>query len=104
MIERFKDNFMKGVEKLRWFATVFSERLRIEIAVMRLLYRSSEMNRRRDELFVAIGRRVYEFRENPERSVLKDKVVQEAVIEIERVEREMEDLRHRVSEMSGAGI
>ncbi len=43
MLKKVYENFRKGIEKLKWFATLFSERMNIEIAVFKLLYQSDEM-------------------------------------------------------------
>lgn len=104
MLERLKDNFIKGIERIKWFATIFSERLKIEIAVMKLLYRSNEMDEKREEFFKTIGRRVYELKGNPDKNILKDRTVLESVEEIEKLEKEIDELKHKVSELSGAGV
>jgi hypothetical protein len=104
MLERFKDNFIKGIERIKWFATLFSERLKIEIALMKLLYQSNEMDEKREDLFKTIGRRVYELKENPDKNIFKDRVVLESIEGIEKLEKDMDDLKHRVSELSGAGV
>ncbi len=52
----------EGVEKIKWFATLFSERVNIEIAIFKLLYQSDEMTRKRQELLVTIGERVVELK------------------------------------------
>jgi hypothetical protein len=104
MLERFKDSFIKGIERIKWFATLFSERLKIEIALMKLLYQSSEMDEKREDLFKTIGRRVYELKGTPDKNIFKDRAVLESVEGIEKLEKDMDDLKHRVSELSGAGV
>jgi len=104
MIENMKGNFIKGIGRLKWFATVFSERLKIEIALVKLLHQSSEVNEKRDELYNAIGRRVYDLRGNPERNILKDRIVTEAMEGVEKMEKEIDDLKHRFSDLSRSGI
>ena len=103
MFEKLKESFSSGIARIKWFATVFSERLKIEIAVVKLLYQSDEMNKKREELYRTIGRRVYEFKENPEKNILKDRVVAEAVEGIERLDKSLDELKEKVSEVSGAG-
>ena len=103
MFEKLRESFHSGIERIKWFATVFSERLKIEIAVVKLLYQSDEMHKKREELYRTIGRRVYEFKENPEKNILKDRVVAEAVEGIERLDKSLDELKEKVSEVSGAG-
>jgi hypothetical protein len=102
MIEKIKESFGNGMSRIKWFSSVFAERMRIEIAVFRLLYRSGEMEKKREELIGAIGSRVYELRSNPDRNILKDKAVVEAVAAVEKLEKEMEELKQKASEMSSA--
>jgi seryl-tRNA synthetase len=103
MYEKLRESFSGGIERIKWFATVFSERLKIEIAVVKLLYQSDEMQKRRDGLYREIGRRVYDLKGNPEKNILKDRAVAEAIEEIEKLDRDLDELSRRVSEMSGAG-
>jgi hypothetical protein len=103
MLKRILDNFRDGLSRIRWFAGVFSERVRIELAVIKLMYRSDEMEKRRQELFRIIGERVYEVKGNPEKNIFKDKAVVDAMEDIERMEKDIQDLRDRVSEIHGVG-
>jgi hypothetical protein len=100
MIERIKESFRSGVSRVKWFATVFAERMKVEIAVMGLLYRSGEMEKKKGELLRTIGLRVCELKGSSERNLLKDRTVIEAVEEVEKLEKEMEELKQRASEMS----
>lgn len=100
MIRRVKDNFVKGIRQLTWFSSVVAERVKVEIAVVRLLFRSDEMEKQRDRLLRSIGERVYECKGHHDKNVMRDRVVVEAVAEIERIEKEMDELKHRVSEIS----
>lgn len=104
MLKRIKDNFTRGVERIKWFATVFSERLKIEITIVKLLYKSDEMDKRRDELLRDIGRRVYELKGHAERNPLKDRAVLDAVKEIEKIEKDVNELKQKVSEVSSVGV
>jgi hypothetical protein len=103
MIEELRESFSGGIERIKWFATVFSERLKIEIAVVKLLYQSDEMHKKREGLYREIGRRVYELKGNPEKNILKDRAVAEAIEGIEELDKGLDELNRKVSEMSGAG-
>ncbi len=104
MLKQAADNFRKGVERIKWFSSVFSTRLRIEITIVKLLYRSDEMRRQREELLRTIGERVYDMRENPERNVFKDRVTQESIGRIQALEKEIEELNRRVQDVSRVGV
>ncbi|HAM52908.1 MAG TPA: hypothetical protein DCP92_20255 [Nitrospiraceae bacterium] len=100
MWKRIKDNFDSGMGKMRWFSSLLNERMKIEFALMHLLYQSTEMEKKRAELMKTIGERVYELRNGPARLVLGDPVIMETFRKLETLDAEMEDLRKRASEIS----
>ncbi len=104
MFQRVRENFRKGMDKIRWFATVLSERLKIEIAVMKLLFQSDEMEKHREDLLKALGRRVYELRSSPDKNILKDKTVSGTLEEIEKIEKNIDELKQKVSEISSVRV
>ena len=101
MLKRLKLNVDRGIEKIKWFSTVLSERLKIELLVMKLLFQSDKMEKKRDELLKKIGQRVYELKGDPERNVLKDRSVKEALSEIEQINSEIDSTKKKASEISG---
>lgn len=103
MIKGLKKDFIRGVEKIKWFSRIISERLKIEITIIKLLYRSDDMDRTRDEMLLAIGKRVYELKENTEKNLLKDREILESIAEIERLEKEIVELNQKISELTRAG-
>jgi hypothetical protein len=68
-LKKVYENFRRGTEKIRWFATLFSERMNVEIAIFKLLYQSDEMSRKRQELLVTIGERVVELKAHGDKIV-----------------------------------
>lgn len=102
MLNRLKNNFDRGIEKLKWFSSVISERLKIEFIVIKLLFQSDKMEKKRDEMFKKIGQRVYEMRGNSDRHVLKDMFISEAISEIEKINSEIDNTKKKVSEISSS--
>ncbi len=100
MFRRMRENFGRGTEKLRWFATVLSERLKIEIAVLRLLYQSDEMEKNREYLLKILGQRVYDMRGNTDKNILRDKTVSDTLQELEKIKKNIDELKQKASEMS----
>jgi seryl-tRNA synthetase len=100
MWTKIKRNFENGVEKVRWFSSLLSDRFKIEISVMKLLYESDQMEKKRDELLKTIGRRVFELRESSERHILKDRIISESISEIEQISGEIETTKKKASEIS----
>ena len=79
---------------------MLSDRLKIELSVMKLLYESEQMEKKRDELMKKIGQRVLEMREHADRQVLKDRVIMDTMSEIEKIDQEIEQTRKKASEIS----
>jgi hypothetical protein len=100
MFKRLKDNFDSGIEKIKWFSSLLSDRVKIEYFVMKLLYQSEQMGKKRDELIKTIGLRVYELKGYPDRQILKDRVIIEALNEIEKINNEINETKKKASELS----
>jgi len=98
-MKKLIDDFRQGLERLRWFATVFAERLKIEIAIFRLLYESDRITKTREELLRKIGERVMQLKDRQDKNILKDSLVIEAVAEISKLEKSIDDLKSRVAEI-----
>ncbi|MFZ3138961.1 MAG: hypothetical protein WA126_16390 [Thermodesulfovibrionales bacterium] len=100
MIKRLKTNFDTGVEKIKWFSSILSDRLKIEFSLIKLLYQSDQLEKKRDELMKNIGRRVYELKETSDRSILKDRVIMDALNEIAKIDSDIESTKKKASEIS----
>ena len=100
MFKRIQESFHKGVEKIKWFSSLISERLKVELSVIKLLHQSDQMEKRKEDLMKEIGRRVFELKEYPDRQGLKDSAIADAVAEIDRITIEIEQIREKASEIS----
>lgn len=100
MLKKIKDSFDGGVEKIKWFSSLLSDRVKVELSVMKLLYQSDQLERRKEDLMRAIGRRVLEMKEHPDRQILKDRIIADALAEIEQIINEIELTRKRASDIS----
>jgi len=102
MWKKLKENFDRGIEKIKWFSILLSDRLKIEYSVMKLLYQSEQMKKRRDELMKTIGQRIYELKGHPDRYILKDRVIADALSELEGINSEIESTKKKASEISSS--
>ena len=100
MLKRIKDSFDSGLEKIKWFSSLLSDRVKVEVSVLKLMYQSDQMERRKNDLMKTIGRRVHELKEYPDRQILKDTVIADALAEIEQITSEIEQTRKKASEIS----
>ncbi|MFO0754707.1 MAG: hypothetical protein U0411_15440 [Thermodesulfovibrionales bacterium] len=99
MFIKVKRDLENGVRKVKWFASLLSERVRIEITIFKLLYRSEELKKRRNELLVRIGEEVYSLR-GKEKNVYNNKEVSQAIRELEVLDPEIKETLDRASEVS----
>jgi len=100
MLKKIKDSFDSGVDKIKWFSSLLSDRVTVEVSVMKLLYQSDQMEKRKEDVLRTIGRRVHELKEYPDRQILKDTVIADALAEIEQITSEIEQTRKKASEIS----
>ena len=93
-------NFKNGIGKIKWFATLFSERINIEIAIFKLLYQSDEMAKKREALLKIIGERVIELKGHSEKNIFRDSDIAGALEEIEKLDKNINDLKGKASDIS----
>ena len=99
MYAKIKKDFDEGIGKIKWFASLLSERIRVEITVFKLLYKSEELKKQRDELMRKIGKEVYEHR-GKEKNIYANKEVVSAIKELETLEPEIKETVEKASEIS----
>ncbi len=98
MLEIIKRDFMQGLKTFKFWATVISERIKIEINVLKLITEMNKLNIKKDELLKSIGKEIYasldrylEIKENEKISSL--------IRQIREIETEIEDKRKKFSEL-----
>ena len=100
MWKRIKNNFDSGIERIKWFSSILSERMKIEFSVIKLINDRDKKEKERAEKLRLIGERVFEMKEQHEKNVLKDKVIADSISGIEKLNAEIEDINKKVSEVS----
>lgn len=100
MWKRVKNNFDSGIERIKWFSSILSERVKIEFSVIRLVSDRDKKEKDRAEKMRLIGVRVFELREQHDKNVLKDKAIADSISEIEKLNSEIENINKKVSEIS----
>lgn len=96
-------NMQKGTQKLTAAAGVFSERVKAEMAVVRLRIRIGEIQTRIDDLYRAIGRRVVDLKNKNEMpmasaELLMDEDLTAAVNELAQQKKEIEELKNELKD------
>ena len=100
MWKRIKNNFDAGIERIKWFSSILSERMKIEFSVIKLVSDRDKKEKERAEKLRLIGERVFELKEQHDKNVLKDKVIAGSISEIEKLNSEIEDINEKASEIS----
>lgn len=98
MFSRIKRDLENGIGKVRWFASLLSERVRIELTIFKLLYKSEELKKRRAELLRRIGEEVYRMR-GKDKNVYANRDIMSAVKEMESLEPEIKETLDKASEV-----
>jgi seryl-tRNA synthetase len=98
MYTRLKNDLEEGLNKIKWFAGLLSERVRIELTVFRLLYRAEELKKKRDSLFKKIGEEVYHMH-NAEKSFHPSMEIMAIIREIEALEPQIREAVDKASEI-----
>jgi hypothetical protein len=99
MLYRIKKSLEDGWGRLRWFSSILSERIKVEIAVIKLLRESADLEKGRERLVMEIGERVFELRASKDISIYVDPKVTSALKELEEVEGKLSELRSRATEI-----
>jgi hypothetical protein len=100
MLKRLKNNFDNGIEKIKWFSSLISDRVKIEYLTIKLIYRSEQMTKKKDELIKTIGQRVYDLKAYSDKYILKDSVITEALSEIDKINKEIDLTKKKASDIS----
>lgn len=96
MIEKVKKNLATGLTRVKWMAGFVADRTKAETTVAKLLYESSKLESKMDDLYRDIGKRVIELNEKAdkeEKDVLKDFIVQKALDEVRNLKETVGDYR-----------
>lgn len=99
MWKKVKDNLDSGVETVRRFSSLLNERMKIEVSLFKLFYRSSEMEKKKAALMKTIGERVFELKGGPDKQVFRDPVIADSLKSLEEINTEIEDVRKKISEI-----
>ena len=96
MINRVKNNLATGLTRAKWIATFLAERTRAGTSVAKLLYESSKLAERIDDLYKEIGQRVMELKEKDgDKDVYSDFIVQKALDEIRNLKEDVDDYKNQ---------
>jgi len=104
MLKNISKNVMEGLARIKWFFSIVAERVKIEIAVIRLLGRSEHYENERKRLLESIGERVADLREGGPVNIYDDPLVMEHLRKLVKLEEEISSLRDEAREISAVEV
>jgi seryl-tRNA synthetase len=99
MYARIKNDLDEGLHKVKWFARLLSERVRIELTVFRLLHKSEELKKKRDALIKKIGEESYRINKS-DKGIHPSKDMLDAITEIDALEPQIKETIDKAAEIS----
>jgi hypothetical protein len=105
MINLIIDNIKRAWDKIKAWSSLISERVRIELGIVRLLNDSRKIDSKIAHLYQKIGKRIFELKEREDiwrsnsRNIFKDEEISTSFAEIQRLLQEKELILKKVSEI-----
>ena len=99
MWKRVKVDLDSGIEKVKWFSSLLNDRVKIEISLFKLLFKASEIERKKTKLLEAMGRRVYELREGSGKNLIRDQVILDTLSQLDALDTEITEVRKKTEEI-----
>jgi len=90
MIETIKKDFLQGLKTFKFWASLLSERLKVELNVLKLIGEINRLVGKRDELLKMVGKEV-EIKENEK--------IANSIRQIRELDTEIEDKRKKLAEL-----
>ena len=100
MIDRIRNSLNKGLDQVKWFATFLAERTKAETDIARLLFESTKIDGKIEDLYRDIGKRVMEIREKGEKAIWKDFIILQALDEIKQLKETADEFRAQAKNLS----
>lgn len=85
MLDMTKKNLAAGITRVKWIAEFLAERTKAETVIAKLSYERIKLEKKVDDLYREIGKRVQALSDLGDREVLDDHTVQRSLSEIKAV-------------------
>jgi hypothetical protein len=99
MLQKIYRELANGVEKLKWFLSIIIERIKIEIAVIRILGKSEKYEKEKRDILIAIGSRIVELSRRKKVNVFDDVDIKEALAKLEKLDEEINLLKKEAEDI-----
>ncbi|WP_353683289.1 hypothetical protein V4D30_05285 [Thermodesulfovibrio sp. 3907-1M] len=98
MLEIIKRDFLQGVKTFKFWAEVFSERVKIELNVLKLISEINRLKIKRDAFLNSIGKEVYNLW-GSDFNLKENEKISSLVRQIREIEAQIEDKKKKLSEL-----
>lgn len=100
MISKLSREMSSALEKLKWFVSLVVERVRIEMAIIKLLGKSEKYEKEKREILNRIGERVVDLSQRKNPSILDDIDIKDALSQLEKLDKEINLLKKEAEDIS----
>lgn len=100
MINKIRRSLKEGLKHVKWITMFLAERTKAETSITKLMYESSKLESKLDDLYRDIGKRALELREKGEDAIFSDFIIQQAVAEIKDLRDAVNDYKNRAKDLS----
>ncbi|GBD99748.1 hypothetical protein BMS3Abin07_01791 [bacterium BMS3Abin07] len=104
MLERINSAIKTGIKKIKWYSYLIAERIKIEIAVIKLMGRSEKYESERRKLLTSIGERIYDLKNKQGINVYEDGAIRDLLKRLDQLEEEISRLRKEAEEISALEV
>jgi hypothetical protein len=99
MWDKIRRDFDKGFERITWLSSVLSERLKVELSLIRFLGKIRSLEDRKAEIFKDIGMKVFQMSANSEIDVFNHPDVRDGIKEIEDIDAGISGIKKEAEEL-----
>lgn len=98
MLEIIKRDLLQGLKTFKFWATVLSERVKIELNVLKFVSEINKLSQKRDELLKSIGKEIYESW-GSELNLKESEKISTLIRQLREIESQIEDKKKKLSEL-----
>jgi len=100
MISKLSREISSAFEKLKWFVSLVVERIKIEMAIIKILGKSEKYEKEKREILNRIGERVVDLSQRKNPSILDDVDIKDALSQLEKLDKEINLLKKEAEDIS----
>lgn len=98
MLETIKRDFLQGLKTFKFWAQVLSERVKIEINVLKLISEMNKLNTKRDAFLKSIGKEIYDAWAT-DLNIKESEKISSLVRQVKEVETQIDEIKKRLSDL-----